>query len=179
MDIIGYALRKQDELTLRASPRNRLAGLTPTLSAWTTNPTTPTNATDGDTTTKTGVGEANNVTGVKEFGYFDYDMGAIYNVLIGADIKMWASSAILMYLEIYYKNAAGDSWTIWNPPSGISITASATSEPATSNKLQHFPMVTCRYIRFAFKAGARPTGDLAYALVNEFSAFELKLTATG
>jgi len=165
--------------SLRASPLNRLVGLTPTISGFTTTPSSPENCTDGNESNPTGTAEANNVTGVKEYGYFDFDMGAIYNVLITASVKMWASSAITLYMDIYYKNAVGDSWVVWYPPDAISITASATSEPATSTKIQNFPLISCRHIRFSFKAGARPTGDLAYAKPYEFAAHELKLASTG
>ena len=57
-----------------------IAGVTPTYSGWTVDPTDGANITDGDITTFCNTG--NKVTGGGwQYAYFEWDLGAFYNIL--------------------------------------------------------------------------------------------------
>lgn len=176
MNIIDYALRKQDEATLRASPLNLLAGVTPSISGFTTTPSDIDNATDADPTNPTGVG-TKQPGGVEFWGYLEYDLGSAKYVDVSGMVKMWCASAIALYLEIQYKINSGDTYISF-PYSSITIGAAASSEPTNAVPFQYTPKVYGRYIRFALKAGGSASGDASFKAY-ELAAYELKLAAEG
>lgn len=62
---------------------DRLSGITPIVSGWDTSPTNLANSTDGDFTTSTGIGQEDNISAwTYGSAYFEFDMGAIYLVVI-------------------------------------------------------------------------------------------------
>ena len=57
-----------------------IAGITPTLVDWTVDPTDAADITDGDITTFCTTGN-NVIAGGWDYAYFEWDLGAIYNVI--------------------------------------------------------------------------------------------------
>lgn len=112
--------------TYGASAINRLAGVSPTISGWNTNPTNLANATDGDWSTPTGTGITNNLPGYAAGGYYQFDMGAIYNVVLRFKILVGLS-------------VSGYSWVTVNPSdAGSDFSALATSS--------HFEFFAGKYV---------------------------------
>ena len=80
-DGILTPMRDNDEIK---SPglEDLIAGVTPTLSGWTTDSTDAADITDGDISTFCTTG--NKITdGAYQYAYFEWDLGAFYNVLVG------------------------------------------------------------------------------------------------
>lgn len=161
---------------VRASPLNLLAGLTPTITVFTVNPSSPEKATNADPTDPSGVG-TKQPTGVDYIGYMEYDLGSAKYVQVSGLSKMWAATAIALYLNMQYKLNSGDTYVEYPQPL-ITVGAAAATEPTNPTPFQFAPKIWTRYIRFGFKAAGSSTGN-ASLKPYEFAAHELKLAATG
>lgn len=88
-----------------------IAGVTPTLVDWTADPTDAADITDGDISTFCTTG--NKITvGAWQFGYFEWDLGAFYNVLLSGVGGMTTDAGSPV------TNASIWDGTAWIDPSG-------------------------------------------------------------
>lgn len=87
-----------------------IAGVTPTLIDWTSDPTDAADITDGDISTFCTTG--NKVSsGGYQYAYFEWDLGAFYNVLCGGGGHATVSAGVPA-IYLYFWNGA--SWLISN-----------------------------------------------------------------
>lgn len=104
--------------------RDLISGVTPTLSGWTVDPTDHADITDGDISTFCTTG--NKVTGAGwQYAYFEWDLGAFYNVLCGG---VGASTATAGSKEIYVLLWDGAAWVTckYNVATGTTVKSFAT-----------------------------------------------------
>jgi hypothetical protein len=135
---------------LNYSQINRLAGITPTYTSWTINPSQGANSTDGDWSTATGFG-AKNVSSSTELGTFTYDLGAVYSLEVYGKFGFYSNtSSVNIYIQ-YSTNGVS-----YVAATSAAITGgSATSERVTFSMMV---FVQTRYLRFQFYSGGQEAG---------------------
>lgn len=155
-------------LSRRASPTNALYGIVPTFTGFDdVNPNNLANATDGDITTSTGAG-SKAVTGVANFGSFNFDLGSVKTVLVSGEMGLYCNGQIVNVYFLFSR----DGTTFYTHPVNVSQ-LSATSEQVKA--LAAWP-VTARYLRLQCNTGGTGTGN---ASIKTLAAHELKLSTSG
>lgn len=112
------------------------------VTGWDTDPTSLTNAYDGNWTSVTGTGNTN-ASGIGNFGSMSFDLGRTYHVLLMCKVGLWSNSSVLRFYWYY----SSDNST-WVPASGTySGYVSSTTERVVYPQVEH---VYARYIRLQF-----------------------------
>lgn len=122
----------------RASPRNILAGIIPTVDTFSVNPTSLEQITNGDMDTPTGYG-TKTVGGAGYIGMFYFDQGVRRNILVAVKAGVY-SSANSMQIFI---DPSADGVTYRSTGSNV-LSVAATSENVKDSSPQ---LITDRYFR--------------------------------
>lgn len=133
-------------------PVNRAAGVTPTVTGFGTDPTNLANTTDGDWTTVTGTGQTV-VGGSALIGTIDFDLGAVYTVLVTAKFGLWCSAGQLV--SDLWHSTDGNTWVQCTQTNIVIVGVAAEAI--------RFPLVVgirSRYFRFAFYSTQACTGNV-------------------
>ncbi len=101
-----------------------IAGKTPTLSGWTNNPTDAADITDGDITTFCTTG-SKVAAGGYDFAYFEWNLGAFYNVMVGGVLNAVADAGTAKTYVAFWN---GSAWiqNSGNFVSGATLRSSVT-----------------------------------------------------
>lgn len=151
----------------RAKPRNVLRGVVPTATTFSTPPTDLANCTDGDNTTKTGIGEKE-TTGGSVYGYLTFDLGSSKLVQISGLYSTYSSTGnTFCYLNYGEQSNFSDARAAL-----LSSKTAATTESAGLGEQTYSPIIKARYIRLEFKTSTAATG---YAVIYSLRGHELGL----
>lgn len=131
---------------------NRLRGIIPTTSVWGVTPTNLERCTDGDWDTPTGTGTT--IMGAAgALGILDFDMGAVYNVLLRLKVGMWMTASNIRVISYYWDGAAWQyTWGDYNLCLGWEV--------AEGIKFNVVPFARTSRIRLQFYAIGAMTGNV-------------------